>query len=157
MVILPSTIPRKSTLLTEIYCRRIFKCIKFLFVVKLIFSILQFLCDFTSVQCCVNIFLVFNIVYLGSCFRHLEFPEPDLWRNLETCQTKSGHQKVRAICQRHCANKTKTLQHVRSIHVGRRDIPCIYCPELFVTNNQRNKHIYRTHGDHHKLAKILKS
>ena len=62
-----------------------------------------------------------------------------------------------AICQRQCANKVKTLQHVRSIHVGRKDIPCKYCSELFVTEDHRNSHIYRMHGDHHKLAKILKS
>jgi hypothetical protein len=62
------------------------------------------------------------------------------------------------LCKNSFVNKVKAFEHIRSIHIGRKDIPCLYCSkELFSTLTLRNKHIYKLHGEQHKLAKLLPS
>ena len=117
-------------------------------------------CDIkTFVQLFVKHFILFSICFtlvpVSGTLSFLNLTNDEILKLVK--QNPDTKKFFCAICQRHCADKIRTLEHVRSIHVGLRDISCIYCPELFVTNHQRNKHIYRVHGDHHKLAKILKS
>ena len=61
------------------------------------------------------------------------------------------------LCQRRCASRKKTYEHIKGVHIQRRDVACLYCEDFFTTENMRNKHIYKHHNDQHKLTKLLNS
>ena len=62
-----------------------------------------------------------------------------------------------AVCNKTFSRKMKTFEHIKSVYVKRKDVACLYCSEAFATVTLRNLHVYKVHGKHHKLSKLLQS
>ena len=60
-----------------------------------------------------------------------------------------------AVCNKSFANKKITFEHIKSIYVKRKDVPCQYCASLFTTITLKNNHIHKVHAKEHKLTKLL--
>ena len=115
-------------------------------------------------------FSVLNLVSFDLCFCLLQFFSWSLFtgplsfkdlddekiKQLVKLNTDSG-KPFCALCKKEFANKFKTFEHIKTIHIGRKDVCCLYCSEAFTTVTLRNLHIYKLHNEQHQLAKLIKS
>ncbi len=62
-----------------------------------------------------------------------------------------------ALCKKEFARKDKAFEHIKNMHIGRKDVVCHYCTEAFTTLTLRNLHIYKHHNEQHQLKKLLNS
>ena len=60
-----------------------------------------------------------------------------------------------AICSKELSSRQTVLDHIKAVHVCKRNVECQFCPLVFTTPRHRSVHVNKKHRDENRVNKIM--